>query len=498
MVASAVQDAAAQHAGQDAEQAAGAAPEEEPLERLEAQICSLAARLASATYQWLRLVAEFDLRKGWTGWGIKSCAHWLAWSCSVSPPAAREYLRVARILDRLPLVSAAFAAGRLSYSKVKAITRIADLLPEQTLLEQALAHTAAQLDRVVRAFRKTDSADPDRPPQRSARWFYDDEDGTFVLTARLPAAEGAVLLAALQMAEQTLEPGSTAPDALVALADIALAAGPVDSSGDDRHMVILHVDADATAEPTPGADQGRCHLQDGPGLNRSDAERLMCDAAVVAAVTASLGPDGTGEPLRLGRKTRKISPALRRALRIRDDGCQHPGCHRRRFLEAHHVVHWKDGGRTDLGNLVLLCRFHHMQVHDHHVTIAPTPDGGRGWTFRRPDGVVVPAVPDLVTDPAVPLPAPDHEAAIDRYGQGEGSSLAESVGVWCRAADGATAVVDPPDATPSGQAFEEPAEPPGPSDIEMVLAATDWEQFATFEDVMAFCRATLYGTPVPG
>lgn len=486
-----------------------------PLERLEAQICSLAARLASATYRWLCLVAEFDLRKGWTGWGLTSCAHWLAWSCSVSPQAAREYLRVARTLGDLPLISAAFAAGQLSYSKVKAITRVAGTIPEQTLLDQALAHTAAQLDRVVRAFRRTDSADPHRRPEQSARWFYDD-DGTFVITARLCAAEGAVVLAALQMAEESLEPGSTAPDAVVAMADIALAAGPVDSSGDDRHLVVLHVDADTAADATPGTDQGRCHLEDGPGLDRPAAERLMCDAAVVAA---SLGPDGTGEPLRLGRKTRKISPALRRALRIRDNGCQHPGCTRRRFLEAHHVVHWKDGGPTDLSNLLLLCRFHHMQIHEHHFVVSqnnPRLGAVPSWTFHRPDGTVIPAVRELSPD-VTDLSATAVEQLADhdhrhQDAQGEGFRLAESVGVYCRAADGPVnplAWLDggsPNDndklrceQTYDGLTDDEITarlypHPSAPSAADIELAETNWEQFTSYDELIAFCRATVYGT----
>ncbi|MGS0688952.1 DUF222 domain-containing protein, partial [Nakamurella sp. GG22] len=363
-----------------------------PLEDLEAEICSLAAGLAASTGGWLRLIAEFDRRKGWAQWGIKSCAHWLAWACSVAPGAAREYVRVASALVSLPLLDAAFAAGRLSYSKVRAATRVADRVPESTLLEQALVHTAAQLERLVRAYRKVDGTGTAQQHRRRARWFFD-EDGMLVLTARLPADEGAVLVAALEQADDSGDSGSE-PDALMAMVHTALAAGPVDSSGDDRHLLVLHADAavltGAAQDGTDDPGVGVCRVEHGPGVDRGTARRIACDAALVALINSAV----PGEQLRLGRKTRKISPGLRRALRIRDGGCRFPGCHRIRHLEAHHVVHWLFGGLTDLDNLVLLCRAHHMSVHEDGFTVTPAPDGGgpdsTGWIFRRPDSTPIP------------------------------------------------------------------------------------------------------------
>lgn len=512
-----------------------------PLERLEARICSLAAQLASSTCEWLRLVAEFDRRKGWAQWGIKSCAHWLSWSCSVSTQAAREYLQVARALEKVPLIRAAFAAGRLSFSKVKAITRVIDMIGEQTLLDQALVHTAAQLERVVRSFRKTDSAGPGQQQRRNARWFWDD-DGMLVFTARLPADEGATLVSALRMAEHSLGeprggpeiPGgptarpedSVAPadwsvpadsdqvgwstaDALIAVAQNALAAGPVDSSGDDRHLVVLHVDADAFSEVPPnvdGRDEQRCHLEDGPGIDPGTADRLSCDAAIVAIVRTSLGPSLIGEPLKLGRKTRKISPALRRALRIRDGGCQHPGCPRRRHLEAHHVKHWKDGGPTNLDNLLLVCRFHHMQLHEGGFTVrfggSVSGDATTGeWVFHRPDDVRIPATRDLV-------PGPHHFAAAqgseentdtdtDTEWGGGTFSLVESVGVFCRAADcrkvDSRAATGLPSGDDSAMSVDNRRSAFGDALGDFLNNGDfDYDQFETYDELMAFFRESLY------
>jgi hypothetical protein len=118
--------------------------------------------------------------------------------------------------------------------------------------------------------------------------------------------------------------------------------------------VVVHVEVDALA----GDGEGGCALDDGPALAPETARRIGCDASLVAI------SERNGKPLRVGRKTRAIPPALRRALRARDRGCRFPGCERRRFLDGHHVRHWARGGETRLDNLVLLCRRHHRLVHE--------------------------------------------------------------------------------------------------------------------------------------
>ncbi len=436
---------------------------------LEAEICCLAGGLAASTGRWLRLVAEFDRRKGWAQVGVKSCAHWLAWACSVAPGAAREYVRVASALTGLPLLDAAFAGGRLSYSKVRAVTRVADRVPEATLLEQALLHTAAQLERLVRGYRKADGVGRGQQRRRRARWFFD-EDGMLVLTARLPADEGAVLVAALTQAAAHAAPavaeatdvqpagtGSTGTgfpvagpgpaaaggweaDAVMGVAHGALAAGAVDSSGDDRHLLVLHADA-AVLSGVSDDPVAVCRVEHGPGVDRSTAQRIACDAALVALMNSAV----PGEQMRLGRKTRKISPALRRALRIRDGGCRFPGCHRRLHLEAHHIVHWLHGGPTDLDNLILLCRAHHMAVHEDGFTIEtdtnPHPGGGDGgaggggFVFRTPAGALIPTSPQLPPDPAPLTGEPDDPTAIRPGWRGEPFHLADSVNTFCQAAN---------------------------------------------------------------
>src|SRR3954454_13730637 len=162
-------------------------PSGSPLPELAWAITAGAVRLAAATAAWLRLVAEFDERNGWFGVGIRSCAEWLAWQCGLAPGTAREHVRVARALRVLPRIEAAFAAGRLSYSKVRALTRIAAADCEAALLEFALSATASQTERFARQWRRIDDTEAGGLPPEVGQSFeyWTDEAGTLTLKVRL-------------------------------------------------------------------------------------------------------------------------------------------------------------------------------------------------------------------------------------------------------------------------------------------------------------------------
>ena len=134
-------------------------PETMPLERLEAEITELAGHLAAAECRWLLLIGEFDRRAGYESWGCRTCSHWLSWHCGLDLRAARERVRVARALEQLPLITGEFAAGKLSYSKVRALTRVATPANEADLAMIAEHATAAQVERTVRAYRGVLSQD---------------------------------------------------------------------------------------------------------------------------------------------------------------------------------------------------------------------------------------------------------------------------------------------------------------------------------------------------
>ena len=384
--------------------------EQVPLERLEGEICRLAAHVNAATCRWLELVGEFDRREGWAVWGAKSCSQWLGHRCGLSPAAARDHVRVARLIAELPEVRAAFARGELCYSQVRAISRVATRETEDDLLSIARHATAGQLETIVRAYRGVlDRELGATDPAHRRRWVRcdHDDDGSLLLSARLPAEEGALVLAALQAGRDELRHGGGASaeathigdsdaerepgereavsnaDALLLVADSFLAAGgAAERSGGERYEVVVHVEAPALAgSGGEEAPAGPCVLHEGPAIHPETARRLACDASVVRIL------ERDGRPLSVGRRSRSVPTGLRRALRSRDRTCRFPGCGQRRFLHAHHLQHWARGGRTDLSNLVHLCGFHHHLVHEGGYTIERRARGE--LCFRRPDGLEV-------------------------------------------------------------------------------------------------------------
>ena len=436
------------------------------LEHLGDRIAELSARIQAATYELLVLIREFDARTGWSG--CTSCAHWLSWRTGLAPGAAREHVRVARALGKLPKLSDAMQRGVISYSKVRAVTRVATPENEQALLDVAKCGTAAHVEQVVRGWRRVDriaekTEERRRHETRSLRTWVDD-DGMVLVQGRLTPEVGAVLRRALEaacdqmkmrrppeadgladagsdvVAEQPEDATAKAlaqdavavdeelaptlaqrqADAIGLLAECALVGGLDRGTAGDRYQVVVHVDAGALAEepdvpagtyksaelaselhggaehvpagtPAPADTSAAAHsqtvLDEAGGIHvaAETARRLACDAALVEM---QHGPGG--EILDVGRRTRTISPALRRALAARDRQCRFPGCQNRR-CDAHHVEHWADGGATRLENLVLLCRRHHRVVHEEGFRI--TLDAAGEVEFRRPDGRPFPAAP---------------------------------------------------------------------------------------------------------
>jgi hypothetical protein len=382
----------------------------ESLEKLEEEITYLAGFINAATCRFLLLVAEFDRRDGWHGAGMISCAHWLNWRCGIGMVAAREKVRVARALGEFDLIRSSFEKGEISYSKVRAMTRVATAENESVLMQVALHGTAHHVETTVRKYRR--ACDLQVLDQAKAQYegrglsYRHEEDDSIVIRIKLPPEQGEVVLKALQavanrlwqeerdsaessdaVSAQKSTPSQRRADALVAIAEGALAMGSLDNKSSscntgDRYLVTVHVGEETLSS---GA-RGRCELENGPSLAVETARRLACDAGIVR-----IQEDSGGNVLNIGRKTRAIPPAMRRALNNRDKGCRFPGCTRKHFTDGHHIRHWADGGETRLDNLVLLCRHHHRLVHeggfDTHV------DDAGVLRFTTPAGASLPTAP---------------------------------------------------------------------------------------------------------
>jgi hypothetical protein len=394
------------------------------IDRLGDEIAVLSAQIQAATYELLVRLREFDKREGWGRHGAKSCAHWLSWRTSLDPGAAREWVRVARALEHLPALSEAMRKGEVSYSKVRALTRIATPETDAELMNLARAGTASHIERIVRACRRYGTKEETDRERRLHACRYlqisHDDDGMVILRARLDAISGAAVVKALDAAAEALykkERGEARretsacrdnagnelartqrrADALVLVAESALAGGLDPGTAGERYQVVVHVDAPVLADP---AAPGVSCLADGCHVGNVSAEtsrRRACDAAVVVMTHA---PDGT--VLDVGRRTRTISPALRRALQQRDGGCRFPGCGQSR-CDAHHLKHWAEGGDTSLDNTTLLCRFHHRLMHEEGFQLKRLSGGD--LEFRNSHGEVLSDAPLLPESPIDPFDA---------------------------------------------------------------------------------------------
>ena len=416
------------------------------------EITLLSAQMNVANYRLLKLIAEFDVRGAWRrGTTMRSCAHWLAARCGMAIGPAREKVRVARRLAGLPEVEQAFSIGELSYSKVRAITRVATEANEGFLVMLAEKASASHLEKLVGKYKPVDETElalggaegegeeiegaagaldeETRREQARELYWYQDKDGMWIIHAKLPPEQGQLVVKALEAVARPLQeerqdewkekqkarmqavakhimrrhreagggeagvsgahasiPASVEferaeekisaetfsqfmnhvrADAFASLSEHFLATAPdypqlQGLKGAERCQVVLHVDINTLREQRSGAccAHARAHFEDKPWLSPRTARRLSCDASLVTVLE-----DEAGKVLNVGRRSRTVPAHIRRALLERDGVCRYPGCHESRYVDAHHIKHWAEGGETSLENLVTLCRFHHRQLH---------------------------------------------------------------------------------------------------------------------------------------
>jgi hypothetical protein len=299
----------------------------------------------------------------------------------VSEWKARRWIAAAHALEALRGLSAALTRGELGIDKVLELCRFATATTELKLVAWARrVSTAAVRHRADREVAPPIDDVRLAERSRSVWWWYEDEGSRFRLSADLPAAQGAVIAKAIERETERIPvmpdeedeahvAEARRADALLALCSARLASDP----DPDRASVVIHTQIDAEGHPRAA------EIEDGPAIHPETARRMLCNARVQSVVE-----DPAGEVVAVGRMGREPSAWMARQLRYRDRECRFPGCGARRFTEAHHIVWWRHGGRTELPNLVLICSFHHRLVHESGWRIQREADGEVGWF--RPDG----------------------------------------------------------------------------------------------------------------
>lgn len=338
------------------------------------------ARVGVAHRELLSSIRAVDRHEAWRGSGARDAAHWVSMRYGLSMWKAHRWIGAAHELERLPRLTHALADGVLGIDKVIELCRFCT--PDDEAAQIAWAtkvSCAAVRRRGDLAARPSIEDDRRADRERFLSWWWLDEGRRLGLEAELPAAQGAIVVRALERVAGSMPclPDEDDPcfaparraDALVALCSNRLAR----DADPDRATVVIHARAEGLASGTGG-----CEIEGGPVIHPRTVQRLLCNAR-----TQTVVEDEAGEAIGMGRLSREPSRAMLRQLRYRDQGCRFPGCGTRAFTEAHHIVWWRHGGRTDLDNLLLICSFHHRLVHEHGWSIRRGADG-IGW--RRPDG----------------------------------------------------------------------------------------------------------------
>jgi hypothetical protein len=321
-----------------------------------------------------------------------------------------------RAMEHLPVLAEAHEAGLVSAAQ---LAEAAKLVTPQRLaafaaagvdlgeVDGVLTGVAVEADHaalvtVVHAYLAAldpDGPEPD-PTEGRSLTLSKHADGSLSGRFHLDAVGGEKLQAAVEAHVQADRPAGDdrtraqrQGDALVQLADNALATGSAPVLRSVKPHVAVRIDLDDLADPAIGAGAGRMGF--GATISAARARWLACDGRISRVV---FGPDGV--PLDVGREARLVSGSLRRAVELRDGGCVFTGCDAPiHWADVHHLVHWIDGGDTSLENSALLCERHHTKVH-HGFRVERQPTGR--WRTWRPDGTEITIPAPLAPQPLIP------------------------------------------------------------------------------------------------
>jgi hypothetical protein len=360
---------------------------DEPLEsladeQLHDDLVELRRQMAALEAEWLRRVAEMDTRSSYETDGAVSAAAWLRWRCWEPPGAASRSVRMARALRHMPGAAVRFGDGDLNRPRVEALVEAHRRHPEVYRRdEQVLVEGATELGwrdfKLAMTYWRNAADDVearrDAAAQHRRRRLHVSTTwgGMVRIDGDLDPVGGEVVLTALRAltdpalrdATDERTPAQMRADALMDLCQDYLNRGEAPVTGGEKPHVNLLVDL----EVLEGRAGRTCELDEAGVITGELARLIACDAGISRIIT-----NERSEPLDVGRRTRTVPPAIRRALVARDGGCVVPGCDRPpRWCDAHHIIHWIDGGPTALFNLLLLCRRHHRMIHEGKIQLPP-------------------------------------------------------------------------------------------------------------------------------
>jgi Domain of unknown function (DUF222) len=342
-----------------------------------------------------RRIAAIDQRRSFERDGYLSVSAWLTHRLGINAAASAHHVRVARALDGMPLTRCALQHGEISLGATTVLVAARETNAEafegseQVLVDAARTLPFRELRFVVEHWRqaadpRTAAAEADRIHELRRLHVSPTLGGMVRVDGDLDPETGQTFITALRAVQDAdaRKPGDmrTAAqrraDALGEICRRWLDVGERPSVAGERPHVVVTVDLEALER-----GGGRSELADVGAVCPETARRIACDAALSRVITR-----GRSEPLEVGRRTPVVPAGIRRAVVVRDRHCRFPGCDRPQgWCDAHHAVHWADGGETSLANLVLLCRPHHRLVHGR---FALTMEHGQP-VFRRSDGSVI-------------------------------------------------------------------------------------------------------------
>ena len=365
-----------------------------PDARVEEDFAELHRAVEQLEVERLRRLAEIERRGLHERDGFLSAAAWLVSRFKVAWGAAREHVRIARALDHMPRTRRALEEGEVSMSAIRVLVAVRDASAdafercEPQLVEAARIHSVSDLQRVAAFWREAverEQALDGEDRLRARRRLHASVSllGMVRVDGDLDPETGESLLTALRAvldaesrsgAADDRTPAQRRADALGEICRQWLDLAERPAVAGERPHVTVTVDADTLA-----SRRGAGELDHAGPVDVDAVRALACDASVMRVVMS-----GRAEPLDVGRRTPVVPPSMRRAVIVRDRRCRFPGCDRpHTWCDAHHVVHWADGGPTALANLLLLCRRHHRMVHWGRFLLELS--NGRP-VFRRHDG----------------------------------------------------------------------------------------------------------------